>query len=231
MDDQLGFNVGEIRNLSDTIAERLAEMVQTGALKPGEHLVQLELAERFGVSRVAMRDALQMLRQRGLAINVPRKGMVVYPVTDKTVHDIFAVRRAVEGLAVKEACPNLSEEILARLEQIILEQEAATIKKDMARLIEIDWDFHRTIYERCNNEPLFEVIVGLWARARQARSLAQVSLVWGQRWGEHSISRHRKILAALRECDVDKASRLVTENISLAEEELIKGLHETNGEF
>ena len=66
-----------VKNLSDVIADRLGELIQTGSLRPGEHLVQTVLAEGFGVSRVAVRDALQELRRRGLAVNVPMKGTIV----------------------------------------------------------------------------------------------------------------------------------------------------------
>jgi DNA-binding GntR family transcriptional regulator len=66
-----------VKSLSTAISGQLAEMIHAGALKPGVHLVQTDLAERFGVSRVAVRDALAQLRQRGLAVNVPRKGMGV----------------------------------------------------------------------------------------------------------------------------------------------------------
>jgi len=68
--------IGEIRNLSRTVSDKLQEMIYTGRLKPGERLVQTELAERFRVSRVAIRDALQELRQSGLAvINSQNGGM------------------------------------------------------------------------------------------------------------------------------------------------------------
>ena len=100
------------------IADRLEDMIHAGMLKPGEHLVQTELAERFGVSRVAVRDALQELIQRGLATRVPRKGTIVRPVSCKIVRDVFAVRRVVESLAATEACKNMSEADFDRIARI-----------------------------------------------------------------------------------------------------------------
>ena len=96
-------NLNEVKNLSAVIADRLAELIQTGSLQPDEHLVQTVLAEKFGVSRVAVRDALQELRHRGLAVNVPMKGTIVKPVSYKTIYDLFAVRKTVESLADREA--------------------------------------------------------------------------------------------------------------------------------
>jgi DNA-binding GntR family transcriptional regulator len=221
------FELGDVKNLSTVVTDRLAEMIQRGELKPGEHLVQTELAERFGVSRVAVRDALQQLRQRGLAVNVPRKGTVVRPVSAKTVRDLFAVRRVVEGLAARQACHNIGDADLKRLDQIIRAQEELALELDMAQLIEKDWEFHKAIYDHCDNEPLKEIIIGLWSRTRQARGLAQLEVAWGQKWGRSSAARHRRIFEALQERDADKVERLIAETIDVAVEELIQGLQET----
>jgi DNA-binding GntR family transcriptional regulator len=217
----------DVKNLSTVIADRLAGMIHTGALRPGEHLVQTDLAERFGVSRVAVRDALGQLRQRGLAVNVPRKGTIVRPLSGKTVRDLFAVRRVVEGLAAREACRRMTDEDLERVDQIVQEQEELAHRSDMVELIEKDWEFHQAIYDRCDNEPLNEIIAGLWSRTRQARGLAQLEVAWGREWGRRSAARHRCILEALRERDGDRVERLIVETIALAEEELVQGLRET----
>lgn len=226
-DLQITRNFPEAKNLSHLIADRLAEMVQTGALKPGQHLVQTELAEQFGVSRVAMRDALSELRQRGLAVNVPRKGTLVRSVSCKTVRDLFAVRRVVEGLAAREACQRMTDEDLVRLAQLIREQETLAQQPDLKQLVEKDWEFHQTIYAHCDNEPLQEIITGLWSRTRQARSLAQVDVNWGREWGQKSATRHRRILEALKNRDPDLVEQRLRETITLAEEELVQGLQET----
>jgi len=217
----------DVKNLSTVIADRLAEMIHTGALKPGAHLVQTDLAERFGVSRVAVRDALAQLRQRGLAVIVPRKGTIVRPLSCKTVRDLFTARRVVEGLAAREACRRMTDEDLERIDQIVREQEELAHQPDMVELIEKDWEFHRAIYDRCDNEPLNEIIAGLWSRTRQARGLAQLEVAWGREWGEKSAARHRRIVEALRERDADRVEQLIVETIALAEEELVRGLQET----
>ncbi len=226
-DLQITLDFPQVKNLSHLIADQLAKMIQTGALKPGQHLVQTELAEQFGVSRVAMRDALYEVRQRGLAVNVPRKGTVVRSVSCKTVRDLFAVRRAVEGLAAREACQKMTDEVLNHLEQIIQEQERLAGQPDLPQLVEKDWEFHQTLYDQSDNEPLKEIIAGLWSRTRQARSLAQIDVKWGQEWGKKSAARHRRILEALRQGDPDQTERFLAEAITLAEEELVQGLQET----
>jgi DNA-binding GntR family transcriptional regulator len=224
-DFSLDFRV--VKNLSAVIADRLAELIQTGALQPGEHLVQTVLAERFEVSRVAVRDALQELRRRGLAVNVPMRGTIVRPVSYKIIYDLFAVRRVIESLAVREACANMTKEGLGRIGKIINEQEELSRKKDMAGVIEKDWEFHKAIYEHCGNEPLNEIIISLWLRIRQVRSLAQVNITWGQDWSSKSVERHKHIFSALEDRNVEKVEKLIVETIESALEEIIEGLKES----
>ena len=216
-----------VKNLSTVIADRLAELIQAGSLQPGKHLVQTGLAERFGVSRVAVRDALQELRHRGLAVNVPMKGTIVRPVSYKTIYGLFAVRRVIESLAVREAYANMTKEGLDRIGTIINEQEKLSRNKDMAGVIEKDWEFHKAIYEHCGNEPLNEIIVSLWLRTRQVRSLAQVNITWGQDWSSKSVERHKHIFSALKGHSVEKVEKLIVETIELALEEIIQGLKES----
>lgn len=220
------FNGDAFRNLSAALADQLSQMIQTGVLKPGEHLVQTELATRFGVSRVASRDALQQLLQKGLAVNVPRKGVIVRPISIKNVHDLFNVRRLVESEAVRLASPHLTDRDFEQLDRLIGEQEEYGQAQDLARFIEKDWEFHQAIYSRCDNEPLKEIIILLWSRTRQARGVAQASPKWGKQWSKNSVERHRRVLKALRKRDAATAARLIADNIDTAAGELVEGLRE-----
>lgn len=214
----------EVKNLSTLIADRLAESIQTGELKPGQRLVQTELAKQFGVSRVAIRDALLKLLTRGLALDIPLKGMIVQPVSYKTIHDLFAIRQALEPLAVKEACARLTRQDLQRIEALVKEQDELAKAGDIDGLLVKDQEFHETIYRCCDNEPLLEIISGLWARIRQARGLARINLSWGRTWATQSVKRHRKILLALKAKDAERAAELTVETIQLALAELAEGL-------
>jgi DNA-binding GntR family transcriptional regulator len=220
------FCADAVKNLSTTLADRLVEMIETGVLRPGEHLVQIDLAEQFGVSRVSVRDALQQLLQKGLAVNVPRKGVIVRPVSAKTVRDLFDVRRLLESEATRNAAGHLSDLDYEQLDQIIGEQEELARNRDLAHFIEKDWEFHRTLYSRCDNEPLKEMIVQVWSRTRQARGIAQINPKWGEQWSESSTERHHRVLNALRHKDGDAAARFISDNIQVAAEELVIGISE-----
>ena len=224
--ENLSVRPDEIKTLSALVADRLSDLIQRGVLKPGEHLVQGDLATQFDVSRVAIRDALYLLKQRGLAIDVPRKGTVVRPVSCQTVRNLFAVRRAVEGLAGRNACLAITDGALQQLDRILCEQEALAQGEDYTSMLDKDWEWHQILYAQTTNEPLQEVIAMLWSRTKQARSLARGNLDWGKQWATRSAARHREILDALRRHDPDEVERQIAHTISAAEEELVVGLRQ-----
>ena len=209
-----------IKTLSSLITDNLAEQIENGELKPGERLIQVELAKKFNVSRVAVRDALMELRRRGLSINVPKRGDIVRPVSCRTVRELFEVRRINESYAVQLACSCMDEIGLTRLRKIIKDQESCIRKKDISGFIKKDWEFHKTIFEYCPNEQLKEFIQGLWARTRQARSVAQTDVSWGRQWAEASVERHKELLKALENRDCMKAAEITSRIIDSAAKEL-----------
>lgn len=211
----------EVKSLSTLVADRLTELIQSGGFKPGQHLVQTELAKQFGVSRVAIREALHKLLKRGLAINIPLKGMIVRPVSGKSIRELFAIRQVLEGLAVREACTRLTPKDLQQVEAALREQQELAEQGDIDGVLTKDWQFHASIYCHCDNEALLEIISNVWARIRQARGLARENLSWGRKWAIQSVRRHRKILSALKERNPQRAAEFTIEAIQLALEELM----------
>lgn len=226
-DVPLDFEIAEVKNLSTVIADRLSDMIRNGQLRPNERLVQTDLAERFGVSRVAIRDALQLLRQRGLAVMNKTRATTVCPVSTKTIQNLCSLRCAVESHAVMEASEKLNPDTLRHLNRIISEQIDLIQQGEFELLLKKDWEFHSAIYTLCDNELLIEIVSGLWSRMQQARSLAQAEKNWGTRWGNASVARHSLLLNALEEGNASKAAEIVKKTIELAASQLIQGLRET----
>jgi len=217
----------EIKSLSGLVADKLMQSVMTGMLKPGDHLVQNELAAQFGVSRVAIRDALQELRSRGLAVNLPQKGVIVRPISKDRIEQLFAIRTLLEPEATRLATPQLDSATIRRLSELIKEQQSAGAGDEMPAALELDWNFHETIYAHCGNDVLVEMIADLWSQSRQARGLAQLNPDWGRRWASASAKRHRRILTAIRRGDGAEAGNLIAAGIEAALEELRDALQET----
>lgn len=213
----------EPANLSTTVADHLADLILSGALPPGERLVQTDLAARLGVSRVTIRDALKVLERRGLAVNIPRKGMVVRQVSEKAVRDLLDVQRALDILAIQAACLRITAGDIARLEAILREQEEALARGDEETADSKDWEFHQAIYLISGNEPLQEITTYLGPRTRQARTLGRMGYMSEElRSRKGSLPRHRRILAALCEGSEHLLDEALTEIMVEVEEGLLQ---------
>lgn len=210
--------------LSTIIADQMAGMIQKGVLKPGTHLVQNEWADRFDVSRVAIRDALAQLTQSGLVEHVPEKGNVVRSITAREIRDIFGARRCVEAEAVRIACERINDTQLAQLDSMLRIQENSLNEGDVEAFLDTDVQFHLTMYRLCGNDVLFEIIERLWFRARQARNLvrlcpdkAEVETLIRQ-----SLERHLRIVEALRNGECGRCVAEVINSMDQSEIELVE---------
>ena len=109
MTDDLTLNMDAYLPLRDVVFNTLREAILKGDLKPGERLMELQLAAKLGVSRTPIREAIRMLEQEGLAVTMPRKGAEVAKMTLKDMEDVLEIREALDELAVKIACDKISD--------------------------------------------------------------------------------------------------------------------------
>jgi DNA-binding GntR family transcriptional regulator len=217
----LADQISRLPNVAATIADSLAHMIFTGGLRPGERLVQARLAEQFGVSRLPVRDALHILEQRSLVVTRPRRGVVVRPVSRRGVHDIFAVRVALEPTALEEVVQGLTAADLSYLSGIVRAQDRAVQRGDMVEATALDQRFHDYLNSLVGNALLREMLQILWARNRQIRSVVQVS-DRGKEIGRRSVARHRGLLDALRGRDCARAKELTIQTAHASEEEILE---------
>lgn len=206
-----------------TIADRLADLIANGALRPGQRLVQTELASLFGVSRLPVRDALRKLEQRGLVVTRPRGGVVVRPIKREELRQTYAMRRLLEPVAVEEAMARLSQQDMQHLEEILAQHVAAAEEGDMAAVMKWDQEFHDFLFSRTQNQLLVEMARSLWPRIHQARSVVLASQ-GGHQVGKNSVPRHRQLLDALWRRDSEAVKSEVVEVISAAEREIVTEL-------
>lgn len=216
----LAETISRLPNVSTTIADTLAGMIFSGKLRPGERLIQTKLAEDFGVSRLPIRDALHLLEQRSLVVTRPRKGVVVRPISRRGVCDIFAVRGALEPLALEEIILKLTKEDLAALEDTVEQHGLAVQSGDMAEAYRLDQQFHDRLNSLTGNHLLREMLQIVWARNRQIRSVMRVS-DRGKSIGQRSVARHSQLLDALRDRDLARAKAVTLQTIQLSEQEIL----------
>lgn len=161
MTEDLTLNMNAYLPLRDVVFHTLREAILKGELKPGERLMELQLAAKLGVSRTPIREAIRMLEQEGLAVTIPRKGAEVAKMTEKDMEDVLQVREALDELAATIACEQMTTEQLNALKNTMREFEEFTKTGNVKKIAEADVKFHDIIYQATGNPKLVNMLNNL----------------------------------------------------------------------
>uniref|UniRef100_UPI0040574006 GntR family transcriptional regulator n=1 Tax=Agathobacter sp. TaxID=2021311 RepID=UPI0040574006 len=161
MTDDLKLNMNAYLPLRDVVFNTLREAILKGDLKPGERLMELQLAAKLGVSRTPIREAIRMLEQEGLAVTTPRKGAEVAKMTLKDMEDVLEIRASLDELASQVASERITEEQLVRLKERKQDFEISLKSGNVKLIAEADVKFHDVIYEATNNPKLVSMLNNL----------------------------------------------------------------------
>ena len=154
-------NMNEFLPLRDVVFNTLRQAILRGELKPGERLMEIQLANKLGVSRTPIREAIRKLELEGLVLMIPRRGAEVAEITEKSLRDVLEVRAALEELAVDLACDRISPEDIENLKEAAKEFEAALQGGDVTEYAEADVKFHDIIYLATDNQRLIQLLYNL----------------------------------------------------------------------
>lgn len=182
-----------VPNLIEQVYLRLVDAIADGSLPPGERLTQEEVAERLSVSRQPVSHALQLLKRRGLAVEIGRRGLAVAPVEPARMRDLYEVRGALDGLAARLAAERVSggrapaREVEA-LAQRLAEGLALDPGAHVREWIEKDVSFHAAIYALSGNPVVGEMVAEQWPHFKRSMgaSLGKADLripVWAEHVG------------------------------------------------
>lgn len=150
-------NLNDYKPLREVIFDTLREAIITGELKPGERLMEVKLADKMGVSRTPVREAIRMLELEGLVDMLPRKGAHVAELSVKDIMDVLEVRAAMDSLATRLAAERISDEEIKELKQIQLQFVSYTEKENLQGTIKKDVEFHELIYRASRNDRLLQI--------------------------------------------------------------------------
>lgn len=155
------FGIQNHRPLRELVFEQLRTSILNGNLKPGERLMEIDLAEKLGVSRTPIREAIRKLELEGLVVMEVRKGAYVADVSIKETLDILEVRSVLEGLAASLAAKRITDEELENLHNVFEEFNQAVAENDTQKMIEKDTLFHNLIFEATRNKKLMQMVNSL----------------------------------------------------------------------
>lgn len=149
-----------------SIADNLREAIIRGDLEADQRLDEQVIADKFGVSRIPVREAFALLKRDGLVGNKPRHGTYVIGVTDKDIHDIYEYRRIVEGHAIRIVAASVDAESLDRLRSLVERLETAMNAGQSEIMTLNDLEFHRmlvTLGRNSRSLQFWEMIADLMA--------------------------------------------------------------------
>ena len=211
MSDKLKVNMNEYLPLRDVVFNTLRQAIITGEFAPGERLMEIALANRLGVSRTPVREAIRKLELEGLVKIIPNKGAYVTGITPKDVQDIYMIRSILEGMCARWATEHITPEQIEQLEEIVLLSEFH-LKKDKDKVVQVsdlDGKFHHVLYEASNSRIMEHTLSDFHKYVKMARMLS----VGAKNRAEKSIEEHKAILEAIKKGDADEAERLANLHI------------------
>lgn len=207
--EDLQLNANAYLPLRDVVFNTLREAILKGDLKPGERLMELQLAAKLGVSRTPIREAIRMLEQEGLAVTIPRRGAEVAKMTEKDMEDVLQIREALEILAVQLANEKITPEKLEELENSVVAFEDAVKTGDLKKITQTDIDFHDIIYMAAENTKLVAMLNNLREQIYRYR----VEYLKNDKNYARLMKEHQEIVEGLKRHDVDYVVAMVKKHV------------------
>ena len=193
-------------SMRDSAREAIRSLVIDGELRPGDRLVERQLAERLGVSRVPVREALRQLAHEGLAEERPTRGMVVRRLDVEDIEALFEVRGALERIICRHVVATAGEAGLERLDAAVRRTDEALARSDRLAAIESNAAFHELLVELAGSPVLRAVMQPVAGRMKWLLSQHEDPAMMNR--------EHAAIAGALRRRDAVAASRLCSEHLA-----------------
>lgn len=210
----------EDRNsLGGRVFSRLKSAILAGEYPNGAELREMELADKLGVSRTPVREAIRQLEKEGLVEIYPNRRAHVKGITFKEVKDIYLIRSRLEGLCAELAVKSISQEQLNQLDEIVLLMKFYEQKHDTEHLLLMDGQFHEVLYASCGSSILEHQLKDYHQYVKMARlhSLRREERI------TKSVKEHEEILEAIHNKDALLADSLAKQHVINAFESICQG--------
>lgn len=196
------------QNISEELVKYIKQQIISGELNPGDRIVETKLARELGVSQTPVREAIRHLHGEGIITIVPNKGPMVRTLDMKDVFEIYSVRSMLEGLAIRLATQNATDEQIAGLESFYEEMKQKLNDDSVASLLHDSSHIHRTIIEMAGHSRLLNMYqsisfqISLVNRLLGAKSTKQ-----------KEVDQHLELIEALKKKDPDSAEQTMRKHI------------------
>ena len=210
----------EFLPLRDVVFNTLRNAILTGAIEPGERLMEIKLADKLGVSRTPIREAIRKLELEGLVVMTPRKSAEVARITKEDLKDVLEIRKVLECLAIDLSCDNITDDIIAELEENLVQFSDAIRKDDIRQVAITDVYFHEIIYQSTKNKRLIQILNNL----REQMYRYRFEYIKDEATREALVGEHRAIIDALIKKDRDEGRAAILKHIDKQEITILENI-------
>ena len=204
----------------EVVCETLRDAIRKGVLKPGERLMEIQLADELGVSRTPVREAIRKLELEGYVIMMPRRGTYVANLSIRDVNEVFEIRTSLDSLASGLAAERITDEELEHLQRLLVAIGGYIEQGDMDKIVETDTEFHDLLYTASRNTRLTGIIFNLREQLTRFRT-ASMSYPGRLR---ATLEEHRRIVEAIAQGDVKEAQAASEYHMEKSEQTLLASM-------
>ena len=208
------------RDLAEYVFRVLQQSIFTGELRPNQRLGEMEFAEKLGVSRTPVREALRRLVRTGFANTLPGGGIIVADHTSEQVQNSFEIREALECMAIRLTCDHITDEQIHNAEELYARSTEAIRNKNIDLYVELHRAFHHELYSACGNEQLLSLVRTFTYQFFDLRS----SRSYTSREWNTQIKYHGQILEAVRERKAHRAEKILARHLKYSLKAALKRL-------
>jgi DNA-binding GntR family transcriptional regulator len=205
--------------LSEVAADQLRNAIRHGKLAPGTRLLERNLAEQLNMSRIPIREALQILINEGLVVKIPRRGTFVYAPSEQEIEEITWLRVRLERAVIERAIARWTPEHERALRGVVDDIKGAAAQKAYLKIFELDLKFHQQLWALADHRLLLEYVSSL--RSRIGRLFYLAMLFQENIPADTDLSRYEEMIEALASGNMHEAQAAMTEHILDAQQRFI----------
>lgn len=219
--DPLAFSENDTLPLHKVVYKKIRQSILSGAMKPGEKIVENEISKRLSISKTPIREALRELSQEGLVIHHTRKGISVIDFKENDVKEILILRAEIEAVGIRMAVAHLGSQDHTIVNDHIDRLAKAAKKKNIIRMAEADMEFHNFLMQKSGNSRLVKAWKTIASQMQVLLMMIDFFTFAPANWEQN----HRALLKTLLSGDAEKASASLKSHILTSMDLILKQFH------
>lgn len=205
------------KTIRQKVYEHLRETILNGEIKPGERVVESDIASRIGTSRTPVREALHTLEREGLLESIPRIGYTVTTISEAEVSELSSIRLVLEDLSLKWALEKNPKKLIGDLKENISRSEVLLEAGDVKSFVEMDTKFHQIIAEIADSKQLTEITQSIRRKMLRYR----LQSIYTEENVKRAIAGHTLVYKAISDGNTQKALDALKAHIDQSRKDIL----------